>query len=218
MPVKITGNGRRLWDGTGGARLVATSEWVDNWKIWRKEKNFEDCEDLKLLDSYKCFSDLLWLKACVIDSQIVQLLNSFLIEYFFRDILSQDNNMFKHVSIQPCASPSLSVSFSSPVDVLWSMSYQMEAQIVDGHSPRLWCICLLALVFSLYFLLIQPVKADGRPPSAWFCWRILLLKWAFLTSQSPNSPQERELLTCCWLSLNSPRSWPLYVMLYVCVP
>ena len=32
MPVKITGDGRRLWDGTGGARLVASSESVDSWQ------------------------------------------------------------------------------------------------------------------------------------------------------------------------------------------
>lgn len=30
--VKITGDGRRLWDGTGGTSLVASSESVDSWQ------------------------------------------------------------------------------------------------------------------------------------------------------------------------------------------
>lgn len=29
MSMKITGDGRKLWGGTRGARLVATSQWAD---------------------------------------------------------------------------------------------------------------------------------------------------------------------------------------------
>lgn len=54
MPVEITGDGRRMWDGTGGARLVASPEWLDSWQtqgegemLWKASALNTDYEENK---------------------------------------------------------------------------------------------------------------------------------------------------------------------------